>query len=80
MITNNKPQKGIDATAPIKRVFIKAIDDGDEKDSTIEYHVFSESSRGSKTLIGKYRRKEEAIDNARKMARKHNVRFNGEDA
>ncbi|MGA9141597.1 MAG: hypothetical protein WBZ29_15340 [Methanocella sp.] len=75
---NNKPQKGIDTTAPIKRVFIKAVDD--EDDDSREYHVFTESSRGSKSLIGKYRRKEEAIDNARKIARKHNVRFNGEDA
>ncbi len=77
MRPGNNVQKGADASVLIKRIFIKTVDDDD---SSREFQVFSETVKGARNLIGKYRRKEEAIDQARKLARQHNVRFNGEDA
>jgi hypothetical protein len=74
--TNNRAQSNLDTKAVIKRIYIKAVED----DSTTEYQVLSESSRGSRSPVAKFGRKEQAIDYARKLARQHNVRFSGEDA
>ncbi len=74
MINTVKKPAGMPEKKPdIKRIYIKA----DEDDG---FHVYSESSRGVKTLMSKFKRKDEAIDYVRKIARANNIRFSGEDA
>jgi hypothetical protein len=59
--TNNRAQSNLDTKAVIKRIYIKAVEDDD---STTEYQVLSESSRGSRSPVAKVGRKEQAIDYA----------------
>jgi hypothetical protein len=79
IVPNNNNRNAPSGGALIKRVFIKTIDDEDD-DAGREYHVFSESDRGSPSLLKKFRRKEEAVNFVRETAKKNGMRFSGEEA